>query len=262
MDDLSVLIARACAEIGATSPTTAVRRLKSDQSPVTAADEASEALILQGLARLLPKLPVVAEESASAAAPIDLTGSFIIVDPLDGTREYLAGRDEFTVNLAIVTRGLPIAGIIAAPKRGQLWRGVIGHGAERLRLSDSGGDRAEAIKTRSWPDDPVATVSRSHMDAATDNFVSALGPIARVPCGSAIKFCHIAEGSADIYPRLGTTCEWDVAAGHALVAAAGGLVTSPRGMPITYGRTAENFRVPAFVAWADPGKAAAVKIQS
>ena len=262
MDDLSVLIARACAEIGATSPTTAVRRLKSDQSPVTGADEASEAVILRGLARLLPKLPVVAEESASAAAPIDLTGSFIIVDPLDGTREYLAGRDEFTVNLAIVTRGLPIAGIIAAPKRGQLWRGVIGHGAERLRLSDSGGDRAEAIKTRSWPDDPVATVSRSHMDAATDNFVSALGPIARVPCGSAIKFCHIAEGSADIYPRLGTTCEWDVAAGHALVAAAGGLVTSPRGMPITYGRTAENFRVPAFVAWADPGKAAAVKIQS
>jgi 3'(2'), 5'-bisphosphate nucleotidase len=259
MDDLSALIARACAEIGATSPTTMVRRLKPDQSPVTAADEASETVIRQGLTQILPKMPVVAEESASAAAPANLTGSFVIVDPLDGTREFLAGRDEFTINLAIVTRGLPVAGIIAAPKQGQLWRGVIGHGAERLRLSGGSSGPAEAISTRPWPDAPVAVVSRSHMDAATDKFVSALGPTTRVPCGSAIKFCHIAEGTADIYPRLATTCEWDVAAGHALVVAAGGLVTAPLGIPLTYGRAAENFRVPAFVAWGDPGKAAAVK---
>lgn len=259
MDDLSALIARACAEIGATSPTTMVRRLKPDQSPVTAVDEASETVILQGLTQILPKMPVVAEESASAAAPANLTGSFVIVDPLDGTREFLAGRDEFTINLAIVTRGLPVAGIIAAPKQGQLWRGVIGHGAERLRLSGGSSGPAEAISTRPWPDAPVAVVSRSHMDAATDKFVSALGPTTRVPCGSAIKFCHIAEGTADIYPRLATTCEWDVAAGHALVVAAGGLVTAPLGIPLTYGRAAENFRVPAFVAWGDPGKAAAVK---
>ena len=260
MDDLSALIARACAEIGAT--TTLDQRLKPDQSPVTAADEASEAVILQGLARILPKMPVVAEESASAAAPADLTGSFVIVDPLDGTREFLAGRDEFTINLAIVTRGLPVAGIIAAPKQGQLWRGVIGHGAERLRLSGGSSGRADAIRTRRWPDAPVAAVSRSHMDASTDRFVSALGPITRVPCGSAIKFCHIAEGSADVYPRLATTCEWDVAAGHALVVAAGGIVTTPPGIPLTYGRAAANVRVPAFVAWGDPGKAAALKIRS
>ena len=259
MDDLSALIARACAEIGATSPTTMVRRLKPDQSPVTAADEASETVILQGLTQILPKMPVVAEELASASAPANLTGSFVIVDPLDGTREFLAGRDEFTINLAIVTRGLPVAGIIAAPKQGQLWRGVIGHGAERLRLSGGSSGPAEAISTRPWPDAPVAVVSRSHMDAATDKFISALGPTTRVPCGSAIKFCHIAEGTADIYPRLATTCEWDVAAGHALVVAAGGLVTAPLGIPLTYGRAAENFRVPAFVAWGDPGKAAAVK---
>jgi 3'(2'), 5'-bisphosphate nucleotidase len=262
MDDLTAVVARACAEIEATSSTTVVRRLKPDQSPVTAADEASEALILQGLARILPKLPVVAEESASAAARVDLTGSFVIVDPLDGTREFLAGRDEFTVNLAIVTRGLPVAGIVAAPKQGQLWRGVIGHGAERLRLSGGSSGRADAISTRPWPDAPVAAVSRSHMDAATDKFVSALGPITRVPSGSAIKFCHIAEGSADIYPRLATTCEWDVAAGHALVVAAGGIVTTPLGTPLTYGRAAENFRVPAFIVWADPRKAAALKIRS
>ena len=259
MDDLSALIARACAEIAATSPATMVQRLNPDQSPVTTADEASEAVILQGLARILPKVPVVAEESADAVASADLTDSFVIVDPLDGTREFLAGRDEFTVNLAIVTRGLPVAGIIAAPKQGQLWRGVIGHGAERLRLSGGSSGPAEAISTRPWPDAPVAVVSRSHMDAATDKFVSALGPTTRVPCGSAIKFCHIAEGTADIYPRLATTCEWDVAAGHALVVAAGGLVTAPLGIPLTYGRAAENFRVPAFVAWGDPGKAAAVK---
>ena len=262
MDDLTALVARACAEIAATSPATVVRRLKPDRSPVTTADEASEAVILQGLARILPKMPVVAEESADAVASANLTDSFVIVDPLDGTREFLAGRDEFTVNLAIVTRGLPVAGIIGAPKQGQLWRGVVGHGAERLRLTGSGADRAETISTRPWPDAPVAAVSRSHMDAATDKFVSALGPITRMPCGSAIKFCHIAEGSADIYPRLATTCEWDVAAGHALVVAAGGLVTSPLGTPLTYGRAAEHFRVSAFVAWADPGKAAALKIRS
>lgn len=262
MDDLTALVARACAEIAATSPATMVQRLKPDQSPVTTADEASEAVILQGLARILPKVPVVAEESADAVASADLTDSFVIVDPLDGTREFLAGRDEFTVNLAIVTRGLPVAGIIAAPKQRKLWRGVIGHGAERLRLSGSGASRAETISTRSWPDAPVAAVSRSHMDDGTDKFVSALGPITRVPCGSAIKFCHIAEGSADVYPRLATTCEWDVAAGHALVVAAGGLVTTPLGIPLTYGRAAENFRVPAFVAWADPGKATTLKIQS
>jgi 3'(2'), 5'-bisphosphate nucleotidase len=262
LDYLTALVIRACAEIEATSPTTVVRRLKSDQSPVTGADEASEAVILQGLARILPKMPVVAEESAGTAAPPNPSGSFVIVDPLDGTREFLAGRDEFTVNLAIVTRGLPVAGIIAAPKRRQLWRGVVGHGAERLHLSDSSPGRTDAISTRAWPDAPVAAVSRSHMDAATDKFVTALGPMTRVPCGSAIKFCQLAEGNADIYPRLATTCEWDVAAGHALVVAAGGIVTTPVGIPLTYGHAGENFHVPAFVAWADPRKAAAFKQQS
>jgi 3'(2'), 5'-bisphosphate nucleotidase len=259
LDDLTALIARAGTVIGAASPATVVRRLKDDQSPVTAADEASEAVIQRGLAQILPNVPVVAEESVDVAANADLTGSFVIVDPLDGTREFLAGRDEFTVNLAIVTHGLPVAGIIAAPKQGKLWRGVVGYRAERLRLSGGNADRAEAISTRSWPDAPVAVVSRSHMDSATDKFVSALGPVTRVPCGSAIKFCHIADGSADVYPRLATTCEWDVAAGHALVVAAGGIVKAPLGIPLTYGRAAENFRVPAFIVWGDPGKGAAVK---
>lgn len=263
LDDLTALVARACTEISAVSPETVVRRVKPDQSPVTAADEASEAVILHGLARMLPDIPIVSEESADAKKSPSLTGTFIVVDPLDGTREFLAGRDEFTVNLAIVTRGVPVAGIISAPKRGQLWRGVVGEKAERLRLLPDGADQAQTITTRRWPDaDPVAAVSRSHMDAATDAFVKALGSITRAASGSAIKFCQIAEGNADVYPRLGTTCEWDVAAGHALVTAAGGVVTTPVGSAVTYGRAAENFRVPAFIAWGDPEKAAAVKIQN
>lgn len=258
LDDLTRIVARACTEIRAVSPVTVAQRIKSDQSPVTAADEASEAVILQGLAQLLPGMPVISEESA-ADKPVTGTGtSLLIVDPLDGTREFLAGRNEFTVNLAIITRGVPIAGIIAAPVRGQVWRGVVGEKAERLRLLADGADAAKAIHTRRWPDGgAIAAVSRSHFDGATEAFLASLGPITRNASGSAIKFCQVAEGTADIYPRLATTCEWDVAAGHALVVAAGGKVMSPQGSPLAYGRAAENFRVPAFIAWGDAGKAAA-----
>jgi 3'(2'), 5'-bisphosphate nucleotidase len=259
LDDLTRIIAHACAEIRAISPLAVVQRLKPDRSPVTVADELSEATILRGLAQLLPDIPVISEESASDQLVAGLDKSFLIVDPLDGTREFVAGRDEFAVNLAIVTRGLPIAGIIAAPARGQIWRGVVGEKAERLRLLPDGADDARAIHTRRWPDhEAVAVVSRSHLDSATDTFLASLGPIARHAAGSAIKFCQVAEGTADIYPRLATTCEWDVAAGHALVVAAGGKVMSPQGSPLAYGRATENFRVPAFIAWGDAGKAASI----
>ncbi len=260
LDDLTAIVARACAEITAVSPSTVVQRIKPDQSPVTAADEASEAVILQGASRLLPAVPIISEESASANQR-PLGESFMVVDPLDGTREFLAGRDEFTVNLAIVTRGTPIAGIIAAPKRGQIWRGIAGLKAERLRLSKSGVDQPQAIHTRRWPlQGVVAAVSRSHLDANTEAFLTSLGSPATQASGSAIKFCHVAEGDADVYPRLATTCEWDVAAGHALVVAAGGALTNGKGLPLVYGRTSDNFRVPAFIAWGDPAKAAALAV--
>jgi 3'(2'), 5'-bisphosphate nucleotidase len=233
--------------------------MKADQSPVTAADEASEAAILEGVARLLPDVPVVSEESADASQT-RFDGSFLMVDPLDGTREFLAGRDEFTVNLAIITHGVPIAGIIAAPKRGQLWRGIVGVRAERLRLLEDRADQPQMIHTRRWPrQGAVAAVSRSHFDAATAAFLASLGSITRSTSGSAIKFCQIAEGTADVYPRLATTCEWDVAAGHALVVAAGGAVKSPQDLPLAYGRATENFRVPAFIAWGDADKATSIK---
>jgi len=256
LDDLTAIVARACAKIRAVSPAALVPRLKADQSPVTDADEASEAVILQGMARLMPDVAVVSEEKAEARQTFG--GSFVIVDPLDGTREFLAGRDEFTVNLALVTRGVPIAGIIAAPNRGQVWRGVSGIKAERLRLLEDGADQPEAIRTRAWKrSDPVAVVSRSHFDPMTDAFLASLGTITRNASGSAIKFCQIADGTADVYPRLAVTCEWDVAAGHALVVSAGGVVTNAQGNPLVYGRSAENFRVPAFIAWGDATKAAA-----
>jgi len=259
LDDLTKIVARASALIRAVSPETVGRKLKPDQSPVSAADEASEAAILEGLARLLPAVPVISEEMSGRAAPPALDGSFILVDPLDGTREFLAGRDEFTVNLAIVTGGTPIAGIVAAPRRGQVWRGIVGRGAERLRLLADGADQPQAIRTRRWPErGGVAVVSRSHLDPATEAFLARLGPLTREPSGSAIKFCQVAEGAADVYPRLATTCEWDVGAGHALIAAAGGVVTSPQGSDISFGHAGKDFRIPAFIAWGDPAKAASV----
>jgi 3'(2'), 5'-bisphosphate nucleotidase len=260
LGDLTRIVARASSVIRGISPAAAAAQLKPDQSPVTAADVASEAAILEGLARLLPGVPVLSEEMASAKAPPALNGSFFVVDPLDGTREFIAGRDEFTVNLAIVTRGTPVLGIIAAPNRGQVWRGIVGRQAEQLRLLADGADQPRPIRARRWPEqNGVAVVSRSHLDPATEAFLERLGPITRSASGSAIKFCQIADGSADVYPRLATTCEWDVAAGHALVAAAGGIVTTPDGGSLTFGHADKNFRVPAFIAWGDAAKAATLE---
>ena len=261
IDELTAIVARACAVIRTLTAATVARQTKPDGSPVTAADVASEAEIMRGLAKLLPGVPVVSEEMSDGQVPTDLGGSFIVVDPLDGTREFLAGSDQFTVNVAIVTGGTPIAGIIAAPNHGQVWRGIAGAKAERLRLLADGAERAQAIHCRRWPSQgAVAAMSRSHLDPATEAFLARLEPIARRPSGSAIKFCHIAEGAIDVYPRLATTCEWDVAAGHALVAAAGGIVTAPQGTALTFGHAERNFRVPSFIAWGDPAKAAVNKV--
>jgi 3'(2'), 5'-bisphosphate nucleotidase len=259
MNELTAIVVRAAALVRAIAPQDVARRTKVDRSPVTAADEASEAAILEGLAQLLPDVPVVSEEAAGKKGPPALDGCFILVDPLDGTREFLSGSDEFAVLLAIVADGAPIAGIIAAPRRGELWRGVVGGVAERMRLRDSGADHAQPIHARRWPQaGAVAMVSRSHYDPKTGAFLSRLGPVTSSSAGSAIKFCKIAEGAADVYPRLAPTSEWDVAAGHALVAAAGGIVTTPQGTALPFGRAADKFLIPEFIAWGDPAKAAAV----
>jgi 3'(2'), 5'-bisphosphate nucleotidase len=229
-------------------------RLKADRSPVTDADERSQAILLEAAARLLPGVAVVSEEMASR--PSRLGDVFVLIDPLDGTKEYVAGSSEYTVNLAIVQAGAPIVGFVAVPAEGLIYRGVVGRGAERLAMSSDGtivaSSAVQPIRVRAAPRGGlVAAVSRSHLDPATVGLLDRLGVPQRVACGSALKFCRVAEGIADIYPRLATTCEWDVAAGHALVAAAGGVLTLPEGGALHYGDVAGDFRIPAFIAWGD-----------
>jgi 3'(2'), 5'-bisphosphate nucleotidase len=254
LDGLALIASQAAAAILAVPRPDLDRREKPDSSPVTAADKASEAVILAALARLLPGIPVVSEESTGNRPVAGLTGRWLIVDPLDGTREFLAGFDEFTVNIALVEDGAPVAGVLAAPARGQIWRGHIGHGADRLVLApgaapDAARERV-AIHTRAHPASGARVlISRSHLDPATDAYVGRLSQPEKIACGSALKFCLLAEGSADLYPRLGPTSEWDVAAGHAVLLAAGGDVRKPDGQPLRYGRG--SFRIPGFIATGD-----------
>ena len=257
-ESLTGVALAACAAILRIDFRDAGTRHKADTSPVTLADEAAQAAILQGLSRILPDVPVASEEAAcqwEGKAP----GEFVLVDPLDGTAEFLAGRLEYTVNIALVRDGIPAVGVVAAPALGLIWRGATDHGAERLGFSpgDAGGARdAAAIHTRAWPaGEPIAAISRSHYDAASAALLARIAPVRPVEYGSALKFCRLAEGAVDIYPRLAPTCEWDVAAGYAVVVAAGGMVTKPDGAALRFGRLREDFRVPGFIAWGDPAAA-------
>jgi 3'(2'), 5'-bisphosphate nucleotidase len=253
VDQLTTIVSAAAAAILKARTGALQARAKADRSPVTAADHAAEAVILEGLARALPGLPVVSEEAVGRELPGTLSDCFVLVDPLDGTRELIAGRDEFTVNLAVMAKGRPRLGIIAAPAQALIWRGIVEGGAERLEISPgapASTARARAIRARPRPRAGlIAAVSRSHLDSQTEAFLAQLPIAQRLCCGSAIKFCQVADGSADVYPRLSTTCEWDVAAGHAIVEAAGGTVATPAGLLLQYGRISADFRVPAFVAW-------------
>jgi 3'(2'), 5'-bisphosphate nucleotidase len=227
---------------------------KSDGSPVTEADLAADRIIAEGLARLAPHIPSLSEERAREAR-LPFEDSFFLIDPLDGTKEFVAGRNEFTVNLALVTRGVPLLGIVAAPALGLIWRGIVGHGAERLTLNDGAAPRVEPIRTRPYPPrgDPwTVAVSRSHGDARTEAFIAERPGAVRSELGSAVKFGRVAEGLVDIYPRLSPTCEWDVAAGHAVVTAAGGRITDSKGAALHFGAGREDFIMPEFIAWGDP----------
>jgi len=258
IDELTSVVSRAAAAILTARAGTLAPRRKADSSPVTAADEASEQIILDGLQQALPGVPVVSEE---AGAPADLTGeTFALVDPLDGTRELLAGRDEFCINLAVVWGGRAQIGIMSSPTAGLVWRTAAGGGAERLRLTPGAPASTVAecrqIVPRSWPaTGAIAAVSRSHLDASTKAFLAKIPGLAPIASGSALKLCRVAEGAADVYPRLSTVSQWDVAAGDAIVTAAGGKVTTPAGAPLAYGGGAGGFLVPGFIAWGDPSAA-------
>jgi 3'(2'), 5'-bisphosphate nucleotidase len=220
------------------------RRAKADRSPVTAADEAAEEIILEALARLSPEVPVVAEESVAAGRVPDVgTRPFWLVDPLDGTREFLTKNGEFTVNIALVEDRVPTFGVVLAPALDVAWTGRRGHGAQRI---DGEGPRPVAVR-RADPARLVAVASRSHRDPETDAWLARHGIAETVPAGSSLKFCTVAEGRADVYPRFGPTMEWDTAAGQAVLEAAGGRVLTVDGGPLLYAKP--EFRNPGFVAW-------------
>jgi 3'(2'), 5'-bisphosphate nucleotidase len=252
MEPLTDLVVRAGAAILGVNRAAMKIDGKADGSPVTEADLAADRIIAEGLASLIPELPVLSEECGHLAQQ-PYGGSFFLIDPLDGTKEFVAGRTEFTVNLALVTNGTPLLGIIGAPGLGLIWRGLVGRGAERLTTGK--GSVAEPIRTRPLPKrgEPwIAAVSRSHGDSRTEAFIEARPGAIRQMFGSAVKFGRVAEGGADIYPRLAPTCEWDVAAGHAVVTAAGGKITDAQGAALKFGAGREGFIVPEFIAWGDP----------
>jgi 3'(2'), 5'-bisphosphate nucleotidase len=252
MEALTAIAVRACVAILDVRGSPGLR-VKADGSPVTIADEAAEAVILAELAQVVPVLPVVSEEQAARSRQTISGATYALVDPLDGTKEFIAGLDEYTVNIAIVVGGLPVLGIVAAPALGLIWRGIVGSGAERIATGRNAGPKA-VLRTRAKPGAGlIATVSRSHLDARSQAFLAHFPGVTQMPCGSAVKFCRIAEGAADVYPRLAPTREWDVAAGHAVLVAAGGIVVRPDGGPLRYGDT--DFLVPGFVAWGDPAMA-------
>jgi 3'(2'), 5'-bisphosphate nucleotidase len=222
-------------------------RTKADKSPVTDADHAAEAIIVKGLRTLTPDTAVVAEEEMAAGRIPTLNGGpFWLVDPLDGTKEFIKRNGEFTVNIALIEYGKATLGIVLAPATDTLWRGAAGLGADKRQ-----GDGAfTAIHTRPAPAEGLtACASRSHaiysdLDIWFRN--NNLTVADRVQAGSSLKFCLIAEGKADIYPRFGPTSEWDTAAGHAVLEAAGGEVVTTDGQPLAYGKP--TFRNPHFIA--------------
>jgi 3'(2'), 5'-bisphosphate nucleotidase len=234
---------------------------KTDGSPVTEADLAADRIIADGLDRLAPEIPALSEERVTEAGA-GCPEVFFLIDPLDGTKEFVAGRDEFTVNLALVVKGTPLLGIIGAPALGLIWRGLVGQGAERIatgpgnkQASEHGIGPAQPIRTRPFPPPGqpwIAAVSRSHSDSATNAFIDARPGAVRQTLGSAVKFARVAEGAADIYPRLSPTSEWDVAAGYALVTAAGGKITDAACADLRFGQRTGDFIVPTFIAWGDP----------
>lgn len=227
-------------------------RHKADQSPVTAADEEAEHFILARLRSLAPAIPVVAEEETAAGRVATIGRQFFLVDPLDGTKEFLNRNGEFTVNIALIEDGKPVMGVVYAPAKDRLFYGRAGEGAFEVTTKLGAPldlTRARPIQARSPASDGlVAVASRSHRDSQTDTYLAQFVVKEFVSAGSSLKFCLVAAGEADIYPRLGRTMEWDTGAGHAVLAAAGGSVTTIDGRPFVYGKIDEKFANPFFVA--------------
>lgn len=216
---------------------------KTDGSPVTEADLAADLVIARGLGELLPGVPVISEETVERAPGLtDPDGLFVLVDPLDGTREFINGSPDYTVNIALIARRRPVAGVVLAPATGVVWTGLCPlHAAGEAHRIDHAGAAPVPVRVRRPGAALDVLASRSHADPGTDAYLATLPGHRRLTVGSSLKFCRIAEGSADLYPRWGTTMEWDTAAGHAVAAAAGALVTAPDGSPFLYGKQAAGW---------------------
>jgi 3'(2'), 5'-bisphosphate nucleotidase len=226
---------------------------KADESPVTAADHAAEDIILRGLREAYPDIPCVAEEEvAGGHLPPELGNAFFLVDPLDGTKEFINKRPDFTVNIALVRNHVPEIGVVYAPAAGKLFGGRPGR-AELIAVGPDGsqGER-QPISMRACGAKPTVVASRSHRTPETDDYIAKIGEVDLVSVGSSLKFCLLASGEADHYPRFGRTMEWDTAAGDAVLRAAGGLTRTLDGQPLAYGKRRQahdsDFANPHFVA--------------
>ena len=227
---------------------------KSDRSPVTICDRAAEAIILTALAAAAPGVPIIAEEEVAEGRIPAHGDTYFLVDPLDGTKEFVRGGDDYTVNIGLIVDGVPQLGVVYQPAIDRLWGGLVDAGAF---VEDSSG--RTAIRTRERPPHIHAVASKSHLTQSTvDYLCEAVGECGFVSVGSSLKFCSVAEGLADIYPRLSPTSEWDTAAGHAILLAAGGRVDGPDGAPLGYGKPAflnrgfcatAGWQAPAIAPW-------------
>ena len=221
---------------------------KDDKSPLTAADMAAHHCIVDGLARLTPDIPVLSEESAAVpVAQRHQWSRLWLVDPLDGTREFVKRNGEFTVNIALIEDGVAVFGVVQAPVTGALW-----HGGATLGAHRRDGDRDSALRVRAPAVAPLrVAASRSHRDGRTEAFMQRMGDVEPIGLGSSLKFCRLAEGGMDIYPRFGPTSEWDTAAGQCVLEGAGGGVVDPRGRPLRY-NLRDTLLNGDFIALGDP----------
>lgn len=226
-------------------------RTKADYSPVSDADERAEEIILARLEAALPGVPVLAEERAAREGlGKTIADAFLLVDPVDGTKEFVQRKGDFTVNIALVCGGKPVAGCVYAPARREMYfGGATAHMVETFAPGEALRE-GRPLRTRTYPADGLTAItSSSHLDERTKTFLDQRKIYTRMGIGSSLKFCWLAAGKADVYPRWGPTMEWDTAAGHAILDAAGGCMLKPDGSPFTYGNGAEGFKNGPFVAW-------------
>lgn len=255
MDELRRLSLKAGHSIMAHYATDVAVSHKADESPVTAADNDAELIILEGLAKTVPQIPVVSEEQHAAGHRTEIGSLFFLVDPLDGTKEFLRKNGEFTVNIALIEHGIPIAGVVYAPAKARMFYGVAGLGAFEQMIEpneagdiDAGSAPQQIFARHPAGDGLVIVASRTHRDQKTDEYLNMYQVKEFLAAGSSLKFCLVATGEADLYPRHGRTMEWDTAAGHAVLSAAGGSVNQLDGTPLLYGKTGRGLDNPFFVA--------------